>query len=86
MYEYMSSTVSHDTVNTLSTGGMGWTAIPSFVTTPVDPSQPLKSPSNLGMGRVLCQASSWIAQDPTRTNSPVGRTTSMLVISWLFRP
>jgi hypothetical protein len=38
------------------------------------------------MGKQLCQASGLMAQDPTLTSSPVGRTTSMLVISWLFNP
>src|SRR4030042_5843486 len=82
----MSSTLSQETVKIFKSGGVWWTAMPSLVTMPVDPTQPLKSPSICGMGKQLCQASGLMAQDPTLTSSPVGRTTSMLVISCLFNP
>ena len=82
----MSSTVSQLTVKIFKSGGAGCTFTPILVTTPELPSQPLNRPSSLGSGRVLCQAFFWMAQEPTLTSSPVGKTTSMEVISWLCRP
>ncbi|HOP08650.1 MAG TPA: hypothetical protein PLC12_00320 [Candidatus Methanofastidiosa archaeon] len=60
--------------------------IPSFVTIPVVPSHPWNRPSILGSGKKECHESFWIAQEPTLHSSPVGLTTSILVVIWLLRP